>query len=123
MGNVESFWKTIQCFYLSREAKYPQYRELIPLMDKEPGLEMRGQESGEIFKIPWEEVIREHIRTSDNIDIGDVDKVGNEFIVVREGVVSIHLYYIPKSYINPYDGSHYGSMYQWFGKCQIRAKK
>ena len=88
-----------------REAKYPQYRELIPLMDKEPGLEMRGQESGEIFKIPWEEVIHKHVRTSDNVDIGDVDKVGNEFIVVREGVVSIHLYYIPKSYINHYDGS------------------
>ena len=88
-----------------REAKYPEYRELIPLMAKEPGVEMRGQESSEILKIPWEEVIHKHIRTSDNIDIGDVDKVGNEFIVVREGVVSVHLYYIPKQYINHYDGS------------------
>ena len=74
-------------------------------MAKEPGVEMRGQESSEILKIPWEEVIHKHIRTSDNIDIGDVDKVGNEFIVVREGVVSVHLYYIPKQYINHYDGS------------------
>ena len=74
-------------------------------MAKEPGLEMRGQESGEIFKIPWEEVIHKHVRTSDNVDIGDVDKVGNEFIVVREGVVNVHLYYIPKQIINHYDGS------------------
>jgi hypothetical protein len=88
-----------------REAKYPQYLELIPLMAKEPGLEMKGQESGEILKIPWEEVIHKHVRTSDNVDIGDVDKVGNEFIVVREGIVSVHLYYIPKQYINHYDGS------------------
>jgi hypothetical protein len=88
-----------------REAKYPQYRELIPLMAREPGLEMKGQESGEILKIPWEEVIHKHVRASDNVDIGDVDKVGNGFIVVREGVVSIHLYYIPKQYINYYDGS------------------
>src|SRR4029078_7126908 len=29
-----------------REVNDPQYRELIPLMAKEPGLEMRGQESG-----------------------------------------------------------------------------
>jgi hypothetical protein len=36
---------------------------------------------------------------------GDVDRVGNEFIVVREGVVKTHLYYIPKKYINNYDGS------------------
>ena len=59
-------------------------------MAKEPGLEMKGQESGEIFKIPWQEVIHKHVRASDNVDIGDVDKVGNEFIVVREGVVSMH---------------------------------
>ena len=88
-----------------REVNDPQYRELIPPMAKEPGLEMRGQESGEILKIPWEEVIHKHVRTSDNVDIGDVDKVGNEFIVVREGVVSVHLYYIPKQHINHYDGS------------------
>jgi hypothetical protein len=37
--------------------------------------------------------------------MGDVDKVGNEFIVVREGVVKTHMYYIPKQYINNYDGS------------------
>jgi hypothetical protein len=39
------------------------------------------------------------------VDMGDVDKVGNEFIVVREGVVKVHMYYIPKQYITNYDGS------------------
>ena len=42
---------------------------------------------------------------SDNVDVGDVDKVGNEFIVVRDGVANIHLYYVPKPYITNYDGS------------------
>lgn len=88
-----------------KESKYPQYRELIPLMAKEPGLEIRGEQSGESLKIPWEEVIHKHVRTSDNNDMGDVDRVGNEFIVVREGVVDVHMYYIPKQYINHYDGS------------------
>ncbi len=87
------------------ESDSPQKRELIPPMAKEPGLEMRGQESGETLHIPWEEVIHKHVMTSDNIDMGDVDKVGNEFIVVREGVVKIHMYYIPKLYITNYDGS------------------
>lgn len=87
------------------EVKFPQYRELIPLMAKEPGLEIRGQKSGESLNIPWEEVIHKHVRTSDNTDTGDVDRVGNEFIVVREGVVKVHLYYIPKQYITHYDGS------------------
>jgi hypothetical protein len=37
--------------------------------------------------------------------MGDVDRVGNKFIVVREGVAHVHLYYIPKKYIIKYDGS------------------
>ena len=37
---------------------------------KEPGLAMMGEESGDIIKIPWEEVIHKHVRTSDNVDIG-----------------------------------------------------
>jgi hypothetical protein len=89
----------------THESKYPQYRELIPLMAKEPGLVMRGEQSGETLHIPWEEVIHKHVMTSDNIDMGDVDRVGNEFIVVREGVVKQHIYYIPKQYIVNYDGS------------------
>ena len=45
------------------------------------------------------------MRTLDNVDIGDVDRVGNEFIIVREGVANIHMYYIPKQYITKYDKS------------------
>jgi hypothetical protein len=97
--------KEHQDFLKERETKYPQFRELIPLMAKEPGLEIRGDQSGESLHIPWEEVIHKHVRTSDNNDIGDVDRVGNEFIVVREGTVKVHMYYIPKQYINHYDGS------------------
>lgn len=84
---------------------YAGYHEVIPFMSKEPDLQLKGQESGNILTIPWEQVIHKHVRTSDNIDIGDVDKVGNEFIVVRDGVANIHLYYIPKAYISNYDGS------------------
>ena len=33
------------------------------------------------------------------------DKVGNELIIVRDGVANIHLCYVPKPYITNYDGS------------------
>ena len=79
--------------------------ELIPFMAQEPGLEIKTERMDEELKIPWEEIIHKHVRTTDNIDIGEVDKVGNEFIVVREGVATVHLYYIPKKYIIKYDGS------------------
>jgi hypothetical protein len=79
--------------------------ELIPFMAQEPGLEIKTERMDEELKIPWEEIIHKHVRSTDNIDIGDVDKVGNEFIVVREGFANVHLYYIPKKYIIKYDGS------------------
>ena len=36
-----------------------------------------------------------------------VDRLGNEFIVVREGVANVHLYYIPKQYTTKYEGSSF----------------
>src|SRR5215208_1596462 len=87
------------------EGAAPKSVEGVPLMAKEPGLELRGEYSGESLNIPWEEVIHKHVRTTDNVDIGDIDRVGNEYIVVREGVAKVHLYYIPKLYINNYAGS------------------
>jgi hypothetical protein len=88
-----------------QESEKGEEYELIPFMAKEPGLEIKTQRMDEELKIPWEEIIHKHVRTTDNIDIGDVDKVGNEFIVVREGFANVHLYYIPKKYIIKYDGS------------------
>jgi hypothetical protein len=87
------------------ESLRPQYLHAVPFMAKEPGVSLLDQQSGEALNIPWEEIIHKHVRTIDNVDIGDVEKVGNGFIVVREGVANIHLYYIPKAYISNYDGS------------------
>jgi hypothetical protein len=74
-------------------------------MAKEPGVQLQTEQSGETLTIPWEEVIHKRVKTTDNVDIGDIELVGNEFIVVRQGEVKIRHYYIPKSYINNYDGS------------------
>ena len=87
------------------EKGYEFYHEVIPFMAKEPGVDLKGEKSGDTLKIPWDQIIHKHVRTTDDIDIGDVDRIGNEFIVVREGVANVHLYYIPKQYITNYDGS------------------
>ncbi|HJR84363.1 MAG TPA: hypothetical protein VJ772_03235 [Nitrososphaeraceae archaeon] len=84
---------------------YTSYHEVIPFMAKEPGVQLKGEKTGTTINIPWEDVIHKHVRAKDDVDIGDVDRVGNEFIVVREGVGNVHLYYIPKQYITNYDGS------------------
>lgn len=66
------------------ETLHPQYLHAVPFMAKEPGVSLNDQQSGETLNIPWEEVIHKHVRTTDNVDIGDVEKVGNGFKVVRE---------------------------------------
>ncbi|HET7391097.1 MAG TPA: hypothetical protein VFJ51_09760 [Nitrososphaeraceae archaeon] len=87
------------------DATHPQFRFGVPFMAKEPGVALESESTGQTLDIPWEEVIHKRVRTTDDIDIGDIETVGNEFIVVREGDVKIHHYYIPKSYITNYDGS------------------
>jgi hypothetical protein len=90
------------------ESTYPQFLHGIPWMAKEP--EYNFKQSSLVrhllsLTIPWEEIIHKRVKTTDNVDIGDTEQGGNECIVVREGVANIHLYYIPKAYINNYDGS------------------
>ena len=87
------------------DSTYPQFIHGIPWMAKEPRVQLQTEQSGETLTIPWEEVIHKRVKTTDNVDIGDIELVGNEFIVVREGVARVRHYYIPKSYINNYDGS------------------
>jgi hypothetical protein len=74
-------------------------------MAKEPSTEISVDYSGTTYDIPWDQLIHKHARTTDKVEIGYVERIGNEFIVVREGVSNVHIYYIPKTYIRDYDGS------------------
>jgi hypothetical protein len=95
--------------YLEQKKKVdeekPQFLHGVPFLAPEPGVSTRNDITGKGVNIEWAEVIHKHVRAADNIDIGDVERVGNEFIVVRQGVAKIHLYYIPKACISNYDGS------------------
>ena len=90
----------------AQDEKHPQvFVNGIPFMAKEPGVQLESKKTGETLNIPWEEVIFKRVKTSDEVDIGDIETVANEYIVVREGVGKIRRYYIPKTHINNYDGS------------------
>jgi hypothetical protein len=53
----------------------------------------------------WIELINESVHTSDDIDIGDIDAVSRDFIVVKRGFVNVHHYYIPISKVEGWDGN------------------
>ena len=53
----------------------------------------------------WITLIDESVHTSDDVDIGDIDAVSRDFIVVKRGFVNIHYYYIPVSKVEGWDGN------------------
>lgn len=87
------------------DAQYPQFLHGVPWMAREPSTEIPVDYSGTTYNIPWDEIIHKHVRTTDNVEVGYVERVGNEFLVVREGVADVHIYYVPKAYIRDYDGA------------------
>ena len=54
-------------------------------------------------KSGWLDLINESIHTSDDIDIGDIDAVSRDFVVVKRGFVNVHYYYIPISKVEGWD--------------------
>jgi hypothetical protein len=87
------------------EATYPQFVHGVPFMAKEPETEISVDYSGSTYNIPWDKIIHKGVRATDNVDIGNVERVGNEFVVVREGTADAHIYYVPKTFIKDFDGS------------------
>jgi hypothetical protein len=52
----------------------------------------------------WTDLISESVHTSDDQDIGDIEAVSRNFIVVKKGLVNIHRYYIPLHRVEGWDG-------------------
>jgi hypothetical protein len=53
----------------------------------------------------WTDIIDESMHTSDDEDIGDVEAVNRDFIVVKRGFINVHRYYIPISKVQGWDGN------------------
>ena len=58
----------------------------------------------DVPKTGWISLINESVHSSDDIDIGDIDAVSKDFIVVKRGYVNVHYYYIPISKVEGWDG-------------------
>jgi hypothetical protein len=55
-------------------------------------------------RMSWIDLIDESVHTYDDIDIGDVDAVSRDFVVVKRGYINVHYYYIPMSKVEGWDG-------------------
>jgi hypothetical protein len=56
------------------------------------------------MKGKWMDLINESVHTVDDVDIGDIDAVNVDFIVVKRRFVNIYYYYIPIHHVEGWDG-------------------
>jgi hypothetical protein len=56
------------------------------------------------MKGKWIDLINESVHTVEDVDIGDIDAVNVDFIVVKRGFVNVHYYYIPIHQVEGWDG-------------------
>jgi hypothetical protein len=55
-------------------------------------------------KTNWVDLINESVHTSNDVDIGDIEAVSRDFVVVKRGFINVHYYYIPISKVEGWDG-------------------
>ncbi len=55
--------------------------------------------------LKWSDLLNESVHTSDDQDIGDIEAVNREFVVVKRGFVNVHRYFVPAEKIDGWDGN------------------
>jgi hypothetical protein len=56
-------------------------------------------------KKKWEDMINQSVHTADDVDIGDIDALSRDFIVIKRGYLNEHYYYVPISKVEGWDGN------------------
>jgi len=54
--------------------------------------------------IDWNDVIKKEARGSDDEDLGEVQEVGSNYVLVQKGLLNKEKFYIPKDKVESYDG-------------------
>src|SRR5919199_2839017 len=54
--------------------------------------------------IDWSDVIKKEARGSNDEDLGEVQEVGDNYVLVQRGLVNKDKFYIPKDMVESYDG-------------------
>ena len=55
-------------------------------------------------EIDWNDVIKKEARGMNDLDLGEVQEVVEDKIVVQKGIIDHNIFHIPKSLIKSYDG-------------------
>jgi uncharacterized protein (TIGR02271 family) len=54
--------------------------------------------------IDWSDIIKKEARGSNDEDLGEVQEVGQDYVLVQRGMINKDKFYIPKDMVESYDG-------------------
>jgi uncharacterized protein (TIGR02271 family) len=60
--------------------------------------------SSRTSNIDWNDVIKKEARGSGDEDLGEVQEVGQDYVLVQRGMINKEKFYIPKDMVESYDG-------------------
>ncbi|HYZ60804.1 MAG TPA: hypothetical protein VE544_14215, partial [Nitrososphaeraceae archaeon] len=60
--------------------------------------------AGEQGSLNWNEVIKKEARGKNDEDLGEVQKVGDTYVLVQKGLINKERFHIPQDEVESYDG-------------------
>ncbi len=85
------------------ELETPEYAQRrTTVMERHP--EFATSIPSDMVQLPWDKIIGEKVKSSDKKDLGDVESIASDYVEAKEGVVSKKHYFIPKYFIQGFDG-------------------
>jgi hypothetical protein len=63
-----------------------------------------NERSSERNKEKWKDMINKSVHTIDNVDIGDIEGMSRDLVIVKRGYINEHYYYIPITNVAGLDG-------------------
>ena len=93
--------------YLERRTsiakQYPDFETNIPAY---AGVHRSAKTAPDSVAMPWDKIIDRKVKSSDDEDIGKVESVAPSYVEVKEGAVHKKRYFIPKYYVQDFDGEN-----------------
>lgn len=93
----------------SVKKQYPDFDNAIPRYTPIPGTSsarttVPASPSTKMVSVPWDKLKGKKVKSKDSSDVGKVEEVAPHYVEVKEGLISKKSYFIPKYYIEYFDG-------------------
>ena len=93
----------------SVKKQYPDFDNAIPRYTPIPGTSsarptVPASPSTKMVSVPWDKLEGKKVKSKDSSDVGNVEEVAPHYVEVKEGLISKKSYFIPKYYIEYFDG-------------------